>query len=80
MKILYVTTNTPTLQLNQVDWFMDHLPEKFGYGACPTCGTVAEQSRTEILFRFALARAYGVRELDLFAFSHKDTQQWEIYW
>jgi hypothetical protein len=53
--------------INQLDWFMRHFPTKFGYGACPTCASVA--SASEVLFRFGLARAYGVREVDLFAFS-----------
>ena len=56
-------------ELNQLDWFMQYFPSKFGYGACPTCGTVATQSASEVLFRFGVARAYGVREVDLFAFS-----------
>lgn len=55
--------------INQLDWFMKHFPSKFGYGACPTCASVATQSVSEVLFRFGLARAYGVREVDLFAFS-----------
>ena len=55
--------------INQLDWFMQHFPTKFGYGACPTCASVATQSASEVLFRFGLARAYGVREVDLFAFS-----------
>jgi hypothetical protein len=67
-------------ELNQVDWFMAHFPGKFGYGACPTCATLPEQSASEIMFRFGLARAYGVREVDLFAFSSKALPQWEKYW
>ena len=67
-------------EVNQVDWFMAHFPEQFGYGACPTCGTLSEQSAAEILLRFSLARAYGVREVDMFAFSSKEMGQWEAYW
>ena len=55
--------------INQLDWFMRYFPSKFGYGACPTCASVATQSVAEVLFRFGLARAYGVREVDMFAFS-----------
>ena len=29
---------------------------------------------------FGIARAYGIPEVDLFAFSAKDLQQWERYW
>ena len=50
------------------------------YGACPTCTPVSEQSASEILFRFGLARAYGIREIDMFAFGSADTAQWALYW
>lgn len=64
--------------INQIDWFQRYLPMKWGLGACPTC----EGPRTpeQLLLRFGVANAYGVREVDLFAFSASEAAPWQPYW
>merc|ERR1712032_608746 len=71
--------DTPTL-LNQMDWFAKNLPGKWGLGACPTCIPAGAESSDKLLLRFGTAHAYGTREVDMFAFSAKYTEQWKSYW
>lgn len=73
------TKDSATL-LNQIDWFANELPGKWGMGVCPSCGPIGSEGPEQLLLRFGTAHAYGVREVDLFAFSATVAPKWDAYW
>ena len=69
-----------SMLLNEIDWFESQLHGKWGLGVCPTCIPSDSETNEQLRLRFGTAHAYGVLELDLFAFSSKYTAQWSTYW
>jgi len=66
--------------LDEIDWFHAKLPGKWGLGACPTCNPAGSEDAAALQLRFGTAHAYGVVEMDMFAFGAGDEPQWAAYW
>ena len=72
----------PIMLQNSLDWFLANLgPEKFGYGACPSCTPPSQTDNTSLADRFVAAHARGVVEMDLFAYRGRDDgPNWTDKW
>ena len=68
--------------VNEVEWYHANFAHRWGMGLCPHCPTPMgiPVRPVEILLRLSLARAYGVAEIDVFAFASSNAEEFEIYW
>ena len=68
--------------VNEVEWYHANFVHRWGMGLCPSCPTPMDipVRPVEILLRLSLARAYGVAEIDVFAFTSSNAEVFEIYW
>ena len=58
---------------------LNELHGQWGLGVCPTCIPSGSETNEQLRLRFGTAHAYGVLELDLFAFGSKYAAQWSTY-